>query len=164
MPSGRCRKHLPEVCPTLTAGSRTLPDPSGLCCRAQAPWYGQARSVQRRQQLAAKHRCQSLVVEQVVATLLGFAQAAPQAVFGIKGRTRHGQMHMGVKLQSPGVGVQHANSAGLTQESPALAAELGQRLPGTLHLQTIDRLLMAPGQGARLPGGQREGDSDSMVP
>ena len=67
----------------------------------QADRRRQALGVQGRQQLAAKHRCQGLVVEQVVTTFAGLAQAAPQAVFGIKGGARHGQMNMGMKLQAP---------------------------------------------------------------
>jgi len=81
--------------------------------------------VQGRQQLAAKHRCQGVLVEQVVATFAGLAQAAPQAVLDIKGCARHGQMHMGVKLQAPGVGMQHANGTGAAFELAVVATELG---------------------------------------
>jgi hypothetical protein len=80
-------------------------------------------------------------------------------VLGIEGCARHGQMHMGVKLQAPGVGVQHANGAGLALELAVVAAELGQSVPGTLHQETIDGVLVAPGQGAQFSG-QREGDQE----
>ncbi len=89
----------------------------------QADRRRQAVSVQGRQQLAMKHPCQGFVVEQVVATLLGLAQAAPQAVFGIKGCTRHGQMHMGVKLQAPGMGMQHAHGTGQPFELAVVAGQ-----------------------------------------
>ena len=55
--------------------------------------------------------------------------------------------------------MQHANGAGLAFELAVVVAELGQRLPGTLHQETIDGLLMAPGQGAQFRG-QREGDQE----
>ena len=99
------------------------------------------------------------MVEQVITAFLGLTQAAPQTVFGIQGRARHGQMHVGVKLQSPGVGVQHANGAGLTLELAVVEAELGQGVPSTLHQETIDGLLMAPGQATQFCG-QREGDQE----
>ena len=68
-------------------------------------------------------------------------------------------MHVRMKLQSPGVGVQHANGAGLAPELAVVVAELGQGVPGTLHQQAIDRLLMAPGQGAQFLR-QRESDQE----
>ena len=57
------------------------------------------------------------------------------------------------------MGVQHANGACLALELAVVAAELGQSVPGTLHQETIDGLLMAPGQGAQFSG-QREGDQE----
>ena len=57
------------------------------------------------------------------------------------------------------MGVQHANGTGAAFELAVVAAELGQGIPGALHHQPIDRLLMAPGQGAQLSG-QREGDQE----
>ena len=57
------------------------------------------------------------------------------------------------------MGVQHAHRTGLALELAVVAAELGQGVPGTLHQQTIDRLLMAPGQATQFLR-QREGDQE----
>ena len=48
--------------------------------------------------------------------MLALAQATAQAVFGIKGSRRHGQMHMGMKLQAARVGMQHTHRSGAAFE------------------------------------------------
>jgi hypothetical protein len=55
---------------------------------------------------------------------------------------------MGMEVQAPVVGVQHAHRAGGGAQLRVIAAEGGQRVPGALHQQRIDRALVGPGQAA----------------
>ena len=56
--------------------------------------------------------------------------------------------------------MQHAHRSGTAFELAVVAAELGQSVPGTLHQEAIDRLLMAPGQAAQFLR-QGEGDQEA---
>ncbi len=96
------------------------------------------------------------MIEQIA--LAGFG--APPPLFGVEGGGGHDAMHVGVVVQAAGMGVQHGHGAGRPLKLLVVAAEGQQRLPGALHQQTIERLLMGKGQRAKF---RRQGEGQQEV-
>ncbi len=107
----------------------------------------QAGLFERGQHLGAKHLGQGTVVEQVAVAALAAASLGPPAPsLGIQRRRRHGQMDMGVVVESPGVGVQHRHRAGRALQLFVVPAEGAQRCPSAVEQDGVERALMLPGQ------------------
>ena len=94
--------------------------------------HGEPGLREPREELRAKDLGQGLVAEQV-AFAPGTGLGAPLAVLGIDGRRGHGEVHMRMVVEAPGVGVEHGDRPGGALQPGIVAAEGVEGLPTALQ-------------------------------
>ena len=102
---------------------------------------------ERREELRAKDLGEGFLGEEVgLALAAGTGFGVPPAVFGIDRCGRHGQVHMGMVVQAPGVGMQHRDRSGGALQPPIVAGEGVEGFPTALQQRAVDRALVKPRQ------------------
>jgi len=123
-------------------------------CREHKPFVGNGL-----QELGSKHFSQRLMIEQI--GLFPFmCLGSPQPLERIDGSGRHHQVHVGVVIQTAGMGVQDRNRTGHAEELFIILSEGPHRLPDTLDHQGIKQALMSPGQGPKF---SRQGEGQQKI-
>ena len=146
-----------EIAPQVEQGVLAVADPFAIDdpVARQVGLHRPALLLHRLEPLAAEDLRQRLLGEEKL-PLLG----APAVVDGIDGPGGDDDVHVGVKVQGPAVGVKHHRCAELSPQCLVVHAELGQGLPSKLDQQIIGRALVGVDQGTQL---ERQGEGDQVV-
>jgi len=113
----------------------------------QSGCYGQSVVLERLQPLGAKDPGQTVVAEQILATL-----PAPEPVLRIQRAGRHDPMNMRVIVQLAGMRMQHGGRADPALERLVPQPETSQRFPTELEQQIEGDPEVSPGQASQLAG------------